>query len=113
MKNIDLKNIFRRKNKKIDQGHSLAWPIYYIRDWKIMVLCFAVGLVLLSLFAWKIYLSNQIAGGYLAPVIESSSAKTRTVDIKKLEASLLILEDQQAEYLKFKSNRNKLIDPGL
>jgi hypothetical protein len=84
-----------------------------LRDWKIMVICFAIGLIILSFFAWRIYLSNKIAGGYLAPTIESSSQITKTVDKKRLDADILILENKQNNYLKLKSSTTKLIDPSL
>lgn len=78
-----------------------------------MVLCFAVGLIFLSFFAWRIYLSNEIAGGYLTPAVEISSQTIKTIDKKKLEADILIWENKQADYLMLKSKPNKLIDPAL
>jgi hypothetical protein len=94
MKNFDLKNNFAR-------------------DWKILVLVFAIVLISLSLFAWKIYLSDSIAGGYLAPVIEPSDTITKIVDKKRLEADILLLETKQAEYLKLKANQPRMVDPSL
>jgi hypothetical protein len=84
-----------------------------IRDWKIIVLFFALILFALSFFAWQIYLSNQIAGGYLAPEIETSDTIIKTIDQKRLQADLLLLENRQTEYLKLKADRLKLVDPAI
>jgi hypothetical protein len=101
-----------------DQNKTMIKEIYnkninYIRDWKIVVLIFAIGLISLSLFAWRIYLSNKIAGGYLEPVTEPSGSSLKMIDLKKLQADLLQLETKQADYLKAKAKQNSLIDPSL
>lgn len=103
MKKKTIKNIPR----------SVAWPLHAVRDWRIIVLVFAVGLISLSFFAWRIYLSNKIAGGYLSPGIEVSDMNVKTIDKKRLETDLLILETRQADYLKLKSTQIKLLDPSL
>ncbi len=113
MKKIDFKKLFKKKNNQITVGPALAWPINFIRDWKMVVLIFAVGLVLLSLFAWNIYLSDQIAGGYLASEAVPADTIIKTIDQKKLNNNLLILETRRADYLKIKSSGLKLVDPAL
>ena len=85
----------------------------FMRDWKIGVLAFAVGLVLLSVFAWRIFLSDQIAGGYLAPQVTSLDSSIKSLDQKKLQVDILLLETKQADYLKLKANPPKVIDPSL
>lgn len=85
----------------------------YMRDWKIIVLVFAGGLVLLSVFAWQIYLSNQIAGGFLSLTEEVPAVPIRTISEKRLRADLEILQNRQTDFSKNKNNPVKLIDPVL
>jgi len=113
MKKIDFKKFFRRKSNTIIVGPALAWPINFIRDWKMVVLVFAVGLASLSIFSWKIYLSNQIAGGYLASEAVLSDTIIKTIDQKKLSNNLLILETRGTDYLKVKSAGLKLVNPAI
>lgn len=90
-----------------------SWPIHANRDWKIIVLIFATGLIVLSLFAWRIYLSEKIGGGFLAQEVPPADALTSTVNNQKLEAGLIILETRQADFLKIKADQTKLIDPSI
>ncbi len=113
MKKINLKNLFKNKNKLIDFKPVKVWPFPFAHDWKIIVLIFALVLISLSLFAWKIYLSDKIAAGYLEPDIESSNLIIKTIDQKRLEKALLILETKQSDYLKLKNSQTKLVDPAL
>jgi hypothetical protein len=110
---IDFKKIFTRGVDVKGGGKEETWPVNFARDWKIVVLVFAVGIISLSLFAWRIYLSNQIAGGYLAPEISPTSVSIKTVDEKRLQTDLLILETKQADFIKAKSGFVKMVDPSL
>jgi len=87
--------------------------VNFIRDWKIMVLIFAIGLASLSFLAWQIYLSDRIGGGYLTPELPPSNISIKTVDEKKLQAGLLMLENKQIDYLKLQAEQTKLVDPSL
>ena len=111
--NIDFKSLFKKKPETVDFEGTAAWPVHFMRDWKILVLVFAVGLISLSAFSWQIYLSDKIAGGYLAPAMESSDVLIKTIDQKRLRADLLILQTKQSDYLKLKANQPKLVDPSL
>ena len=84
-----------------------------IRDWKIIVSVFAIILISLSIFAWRIDLSNQIAGGYFMQEVTMTDPLLKTLDKKKLDAGLLILKTKEAEFLKLKANRPKSVDPSL
>jgi hypothetical protein len=84
-----------------------------IRDWKIIISVFGVGLISLSVFGWWIYLSDKIAGGYLTPKVETSEMLIKTLDEKRLKSSLLILETKQADFLRLKEISSKLADPSL
>lgn len=90
-----------------------AWPINYIRDWKILVTGFAVILIILSIFSWQIYLSNKIAGGYLAPKALPADIAVSTIDKSRLQNILLLLTNKQNEYFLQKSNQQKLVDPAI
>jgi len=113
MKKINLKDVFHKKEKVIDFGTSMAWPVNFLRDWKIIVLVFAIGLLLLSAFAWKIYLSNRIGGGYLAGTAKPADIFVKTMGKGELQTDLLILENKQYNYLKLKASSIKLVDPSL
>ena len=113
MVKIDLKNIFGKKTEEITFGYSPAWPVNYIRDWKILVLIFAIGLAGLSIFAWRIYLSDKIAGGYLASEIKESDISVVTLDVNKLKADLNTLQLKQTNFIKVKVDPVKLVDPSL
>jgi hypothetical protein len=113
MKNFDLKDLFKRKVKSPIPERRVIVGSRFARDWKVIVVCFAIGLISLSLFAWRIYLSNRIAAGYLAPTIESPDTYIKTIDQKRLDADILLLENKQVEFLKLKAAAPKLIDPSL
>lgn len=116
MKNIltmDLKDLFSGKFKAESSSVPNSHPINFARDWKIIVLIFIVGLISLSSFAWEIYLSDQIAGGYLISSEEPFSVSVKMIDEKRLKADLLILDTRQADYLKLKMSQTKISDPSL
>ena len=113
MKKINFNNVFKKKTVPPDFGKSVAWPVNAIRDWKIVVLIFAVGVIVLSVFALYIYSSNQIGGGYLTSDTVNPDIAVKTLNLKKLEADISVLENKQADFLKLKATRPKLVDPAL
>jgi len=84
---------------------------YIIRDWTIIVLFFAIAFILISLFSWKIYLSDKIGGGYLNSNFEITSPSFRTVDKKRLQGVISIMEEKQKSFLEIKNFSSRLIDP--
>jgi hypothetical protein len=76
------------------------------RDWKIMISLFALGLVLLSLFAWNVYLSSQIGGGYFTKDKSQENISVKMIDQNKLQSDLLLLENRPAAV-------SRVIDPSL
>ncbi len=84
---------------------------YLIRDWAIIVLVFAIGLVLLSLFFWQIYLSDKIGGGYLNINSEPTNISVKMVDKVKLQADLVLMEEKEKVFLQIIDSPSKLIDP--
>ena len=113
MKKNYFKNIFLKKLIFPDYFKTKVYPSDCIRDWKILVLIFAVGLFCLSAFAWKIYLSDKIGGGYLASDTEFIVSIEKTLDEKKLQTDLEMLRVKQSDFLKFEINRYKSVDPSL
>jgi len=113
MKKINFKFLLKKKNTSGDINLVTAWPVNYARDWKIMVLVFAVGLILLSIFSWRIYLGNKIAGGYFVPEINSADVPTKIVDLSRLRNNLLLLDAMQEAFSEFKKDRPKMVDPSL
>ena len=111
--NLNLKNLFKKKVKAADLDSAAAWPVHFMRDWKIGVITFAVGLILLSAFAWQVYLSDKIGGGYLAPEPTPAETAAKTIDKSKLQADLLGLQTKQAAGLKLETSQPKLVDPSL
>ena len=113
MLKIDFKKIFKR-NTRLEYGNSAAaWPINHQRDWKILVVVFAVCFILLSVFAWYIYIGDKIAGGFLPQTLPSTETSARTIDQKRLKASVLIMETKRASFQTLRSGRPKTIDPSL
>lgn len=111
MKKINFKNLFKAGNRSDDFGTAVAWPVNFVRDWRVIVLIFAVGLIFLSSFGLQIYLSNQIAGGYLTPILSSSDATVKTINLKKLNTDVAIMDARQVNFNKLKSTQSKLADP--
>jgi len=109
---IGFKKFFQIKTD-YNLGPSLAYPVHFVKHWKIMVLCFAIGLMVLSIFSWRIYLSNEIGGGYLKSEALPEESFLKIIDKKKLQADIQILENKQIEFMNIKSNRSKLVDPSL
>jgi len=83
------------------------------RDWRIVVLIFAVCLASIIFFMGQIYLSDQIGGGYLNPKADTSDVAIKTIDKKRLQTNILNLETKQAAFLKLESSKVKLVDPSL
>lgn len=96
-----------------DSENSMAWPIHFARDWKIVVLVFAAALIFLSFFSWKIYLSDKIGGGYFASELVTTDISVKTIDKNRLQADLLLLETKQADFLKLKATQSKPVDSSL
>ena len=113
MKNINLQNIFKKQPTVVLSNGVISWPGKMFRDWKIMVYVFAIGLAILSFFAWKIYLSDQIAGGYFSPEDVSGTASVKILDTKKLNADLLIMQAKKDAYTRLKTNPVKVVDPAI
>lgn len=111
MLQVDFKKIFRRDARVGDRGRMTAWPIHHERDWKILVVVFAVCFVLMSAFAWHIYIGDKIAGGFLSETFTPTEASTRTIDLKKLKADILIMETKKAAFQALRIGRPKTIDP--
>ncbi len=112
MKNINLKSLFYTENKNTDELKNRKFYTIVLCDWKRLILGFAFVLIILSLFAWKIYLSNQIGGGFLKIPKDYPNAAVRTIDLKKIENTVDILKQRESDFLKIKSERTKLSDPG-
>jgi hypothetical protein len=104
---INFKNLFKKKLNVPEVRSSVAWPVYYVRDWKIAVLVFAVGLTSLTIFSWQIYLSDKIAGGYFEPKIDFSTIPVKTINEKILKENISLLENQQADFLMLQNNHLK------
>lgn len=113
MKKINFKKLFKKEVSAEDLGSSSAWPINYVRDWKLMVYSFAAGLILVSFFAWQIYLSNQIGGGYLNINIGTTDSYVKVVDKKRLQADLDQVAQKEIDFLKYKASQSKPLDPAL
>jgi hypothetical protein len=113
MKKINFKKIFKKEISAGDLGSSSAWPVTYVRDWTIMVYLFAAGLILISFFAWQIYLSNHIGGGYFNMNIEPTSTYVRVVDKKRLQIDLNDVEQKEINFLKYKDSQSIPFDPAI
>jgi hypothetical protein len=83
------------------------------RDWKIIIVLFGLGLLVLSVFAWQIYLSDHIGGGYLAVEVPPADVSARTIDPKRLHTTTTLLETRQADFGSGKIGRARPIDPSL
>jgi hypothetical protein len=113
MEKINFKKLFKKQPDSMALNTATPWPGKVERDWRILVYCFAIGLASLSVFAWKIYLSDQIAGGYFVPEASSSNISVKVLDEKKLKADLLIMQGKQGDFVKLKTNPPKVVDPAL
>jgi hypothetical protein len=83
------------------------------RDWRIIIVLFGIGLLVLSAFAWKIYLSDHIGGGYLAIEVPPVDVSTRTIDLKRLHTTTTLLETRQTNFENGKASKIRPIDPSL
>lgn len=113
MKNLNFNKIFIKQASLPPKGKVGYWPGNIERDWRILVYFFAVGLLLISFFALKIYLSDQIAGGYLNSETTSSGVSTKVLNQKKLQADLLIMQTKKEAFVKLKTYPPKIVDPAL
>ena len=113
MKKINLKNLFRKSRKKSNPEEVFVSTINLDRDWKIIVVLFAIAMIALSLFSWHIYLSDKIAAGYLTPLTSPEESVVKTVDQERLEADILLFDNRQANFNALRSGQNKFLDPSL
>jgi hypothetical protein len=104
---INFKNLFKKKVNVPEAMPSVAWPLYYVRDWRIAVLVFAVGMISLTIFSWQIYLSDKIAGGYFEPKTEFSTISVKTINEKKLKEDISLLESRQADFIILQTKGSK------
>jgi hypothetical protein len=112
MKNINLNNLFQHHKKLTNKVSEEIPYARVLRDWRISTLTFAVILIVLSLLAWQVYLSREIGGGYLNVENTSSDLLVKIVDEKRLEATISRMKERESAFLKIKSDRTKLGDPG-
>lgn len=111
MENVNLKKIFKKPQRKVVSAPAPLAMVNAYRDWMIIVIVFAVGLISLSGLAWQIYLSDHIGGGYLQPTVSTTDMTVKTLDEKRLNTNLTILNTHKADFIYLKSNPLKLIDP--
>ena len=95
--------MFKINFKKIDP----------VRDWKIIITFFTLGLLVISIFSWKLYLSGEIGGGYFTDKLSPIDTTKQLIDKNKLQSLISTLETKQADFLKIKAGQGKLIDPSL
>jgi hypothetical protein len=106
MKNFYIKKIFKKtKDKKQFE--------IVLQNWRCLTLTFSVILIVLSLFAWKIYLSNQIGGGYLKIKDNNPSPSIKTIDLIKINKTIDTLKQRDAYFFDIKNKPTKLVDPNL
>jgi hypothetical protein len=112
MNKIDLGKIFKLSRENVVRPTSF-WPSNYYRDWIIIVIIFTVCLLSLSFFSWRIYLSDQLGGGYIQADNRNISIVKNKIDKKKLKEVLTLLEARDSKLISIKINRPKMIDPSL
>lgn len=111
MKKNNLKNLFQ-KDKKIVK--KISNPFSYERvfhDWRILTLSFGVLLVIFSFFAWKIYLSLEVGGGYIKVENSNSDILIKIIDEKRLEKSIYTIKERESNFLKIESEPTELTNP--
>lgn len=83
------------------------------RDWRVIVWIFGVALVIVSAFAWKIYLSDKIGGGYFSPETGTTENQTRVIDTKRLKKAVMISEKRALDSANLKNNLLRPADPSF
>jgi hypothetical protein len=81
------------------------------RDWRIIVWSFALVLIVISGFSWRIYLSEKIGGGYFTKSVETTESATREIDIKRLKKAVTISEKRDQAFRELKNNLLRPLDP--
>ncbi len=110
MLKINFKKVFKRRLKK---ESFLVVGFQVVRDWKIVVLSFAVLVLAVSLLSWRVYLSNKIGGGFLESESVITEATVRGIDENKLNSSLNMLENKKSDYENLKVKGLQAVDPSL
>lgn len=82
------------------------------RDWLLIIFVFALLLLALSIIAWQIYLSNKIGGGYIKIVEDNISVSVKSIDLKRLDASVNLLDIRSERFSALSRETLRLIDPG-
>ena len=83
------------------------------RDWNILVIIFGLMLLLISIVAWQIYLSNQIGGGYVSSNEPSGQAIVKSIDLNRLDISIGQIEKRNQIFNSILPKGGQIIDPSL
>ena len=83
------------------------------RDWEIIVSVFALAFVVITFFAWRVYLSNQIGGGYFGGEKVSDDSYIRVIDRGRLEKCIETIKERTLEYEKFKNRPSSIVGPSI
>jgi len=83
------------------------------RDWIIIIILFAIGLFLVSILAWQIYLSDEIGGGYLSSDFVKTDISIKTIDKNKLFKKIEAMEIKEVNFENIKNIKPKIVDPAV
>ncbi len=70
----------------------LTFKISPKRDWLIILSSFAILLLVISIVAWQIYLSNKIGGEYVQINETKDQAPIKSISIERLEALIVSIK---------------------
>jgi hypothetical protein len=84
--------------KKKEHNNFAHGLIDFAHDWRIIIWIFFIIFFSLSFFAWQIYLSNKIGGGFGSSKLESIDDSALTIDQEKLQADIIILENRPSGF---------------
>ncbi len=84
-----------------------------VRDWNIIVFSFGLLLIVISIVAWQIYLSNKLGGGYINTTNQTSAANRPILSESKLSETLDVLAKRKNNSLSPKNYLIKVVDPAI
>ena len=105
--NIDLGKLFKGKKNTID----LKKEILPTKDWKYVVITFAIINLCISVFVWILFTSDKIGGGILNNSLDLADPVIISVDKKRLSNDVNFMNQKIESFSDLKENKTVVKDP--
>lgn len=100
-------DLFGKKSVKAAKPFSLS------NFWRVTMITFTLVNLAISVFAWHVYVGNDIGGGLVSQPVVEGDTYVKVVDKNKLTKDLKIYSDVSKAFDNLKNQDIKIVDPSL